>query len=102
MDEGGVDSHGESAEALVIGIMPVVNPSLVGDLIVLILLLSRHGEGNGIPSTDGAKVAGNKGHPLLVVGALEHGNTADEGGGGVEHFEEGWYLGWETSVNLQL
>jgi len=86
MDEGRVDSYGKSAEALVIGIVPVVNPSLVGDLIVLILLLSRHGGGDGISSTNGAKVASDEGHPLLVVGALESGDTADEEGGGIGHF----------------
>jgi len=74
MDESRVNGHGESAEALVIGIMPVVNLSLVGDLVILILFLSRHGGGDGISSTDVAKVASNEGHPLFVVGALKSGD----------------------------
>ena len=64
----------------------MVNPGLIGDLIVLVLLLSGHRGYNGISSTNGAKVASDKGHPLLIVGALEHGDMADEGGGGVGHF----------------
>ena len=86
MDEGGVNGHGESAKALIVGIVPVVDLSLVGDLIILILVLSGHGGGDGIPCTDGVKVASNEGRPLLVVGALGHGDAADKGGGGVGHF----------------
>ena len=91
VDEGRVNSHDESAEALIIGIVPVVDPGLIGDLIILILLLSRHGDGDGISSTNGVKVASDEGHPLLVVGAFESGGMANENGGDVGHFEEGWF-----------
>ena len=93
VDESRVDSHGESAEALVIGIMPVVDPGLVGNLVIFILFLSGFRGGDGIPSTDGAKVASDKGCPLLVVGAFEHGDMADERGGSVGHFGRGLVLG---------
>jgi len=93
VDEGKVDGHGEGAKALVIGIMSMVDPGLIGDLVIYILLLSRFGGGDGIPGTNGAEVASNEGHPLLVVGALKHGDMADEGGGGVGHFVRGLILG---------
>jgi len=86
VNEGEVNGHSESAEALVIGIMPIVDLSLVDDLVMFVLLLSGLFSGDGISGAIGAKVASDKGHPLLVVGALESGNVAGEGGGGDEHF----------------
>jgi len=39
IDEGGFNSHGESVKVLVIGVMPVVDLGLVGDLVILIFFL---------------------------------------------------------------
>jgi len=89
VDEGRVDSHSKGAKALVIGIVSVVDPSLVGDFVILVLLLSRHGGGDGIPSTNGAKVADDEGCPLLIVGALESGDTGDKRS--IGHFVKGWF-----------
>ena len=68
VDEGGLDGHGEGAKTLVIDIMPVFNPDLVGDFVIL-LFLGRFISGDGISSTDGTEVASDEGDPLLAVGA---------------------------------
>jgi len=52
VDEGRVNGHGESAEALVVGVMPVVNPGLVGDLIIFIFLFGGQVGSDGPPSTN--------------------------------------------------
>jgi len=90
MDEVGVDCHGESAEALIVGIMPGVDPSLVGDLARDIIVLgSRLIGSDGPPCTNGAEVAGDKWGPLKIVGAFESGDMSDKKGG---HFEKGVVL----------
>ena len=92
MNEGRVNSHGQGAEALVIGIMPMVDPGLVGDLAILIIFGSGDGGGDSILCTDGVEVGSDKGCPLLVIGALESGDTGDKGWVG-RHFGEGVVLG---------
>jgi len=56
MDKIGVDGHGESAKALVVGVMPGVNPGLVGDLASIVILSGGFIGGDGPPSTNGAEV----------------------------------------------
>jgi len=92
MDESEVNGHGESAETLVIGVMPGVDPRLVGYLASGIVnfggrLLSRYGP----PCTNGAEVASDEWGSLEVVGAFESGDMANKSGGGAEHFEKGWF-----------
>jgi len=82
MDEVGVNGHGESAKALVIGIVPGIDPRLVGYLAGnVIVLVDRLISGDGPPCTNGAEVASDKWGPLKIVGAFEGGDMADEGGG---------------------
>jgi len=85
MDEVGVDRHGECAEALVVGVMPEVDPRLVGDLAGFVRLDGRLVGGNCPPCTDGAEVASDEWGPLEIVGAFKSGDTADEGRGGGGH-----------------
>ena len=80
-------------ESMVIVKVPMVNPDLVGDLAVLIVLGRRDGSSDGVPCTNGVKLGSNKGRPLLVVGALESGDMGDEGDVGGGHFVRGLVLG---------
>ena len=48
VDEGRVNGHGESAKALVIGIMPMVDPGLVSNLIIFVFLLCGNFGGDGV------------------------------------------------------
>ena len=67
----------------------MVDPGLVGDLAILVFLLSEFRGGDGVPSTNGVEVASDEGRPLLVVGVLEYGDMANKGGEGrVEHSSE--------------
>ena len=90
MNEGSFDGHGESAKALVIGVMPVVDPGLVDNFVIL-LLFNGLIDDDGIPCTNGAEIASNEGCPLLVVGASEMGNTRDEVAGRGGYFENDWF-----------
>jgi len=82
MDEVGVDGHGESAKALVIGIMPGVDPRLVGHFASDVVVLGGRFTGSdGPPCTSGAEVTGDEWGPLEIVGAFKSGDAGDEGGG---------------------
>ena len=88
MDEGGGNDHGKGAKALVIGIEPGIDLRLVDDLIIL-LLLNRFEDGDGVSSTNGAEVVSDEGCPLLIVGTGKSRDMEDEVGRG--HFIEGWF-----------
>jgi len=60
MNEVGVDCHGEGAEALVVGVMPGVNPRLVSDFAGVVRLDGGFIGDDGPPCTDGVEVTSDE------------------------------------------
>ena len=83
------------------GVMPRVDPRLVGDFAGVVRLDGRFVSGDGPPCTNGAEVTGDEWGPLEIVGAFESGDVADKGRGSGGHCEKGWFCCKRRQLNLQ-